>query len=170
MGKSTLFNAIVSELKSHGIAVGGIIAPEVRVSGVRLGFKVVDLMTGEEAWLARKDVASAIRVGSYGVLVDEASRLVEKAFNYALLSARVIAVDEVGPMELKLPVFKPLLLRALDSGKPAVLVVHARLSDADISLRLRDAEKVVLTIRNREFHRRTLPRKVLEIVSSTTQA
>ena len=161
IGKSTLFNAIVAALKSRNYVVGGFIAPEVRHQGARIGFKVVDLASGEEAWLAMKGSDSKVRVGSYGVLINEASKLVEKALRYAIEKADVIAVDEVGPMELKLPVFKPLLLEALRSQKPAILVVHIKLNDPDILSYLKNAKKVVLTLENREMYRRTLPMEVL---------
>lgn len=162
VGKSTLFSTIVRELREAGYIVGGFMAPEVRQGGQRLGFKVVDLMTGAEAWLARRDVISPIRVGSYGVLVEEASKLVERALVGALEGANVIGIDEVGPMELKLPVFKPLLLKVLDSRKPMVLVIHIRMNDDDILLRLNDARRIVLTFENREIYRKTIPKQVLD--------
>ncbi|MEM1695881.1 MAG: NTPase [Desulfurococcaceae archaeon] len=164
VGKSTLFNAIISELRNNNYNVGGLIAPEVRHLGSRIGFKLVDLQTGEETWLARKDVASHVRVGSYGVLVDTASKFVEKALSTAISRADVIAVDEVGPMELKLPTFKPLLMKALSTNKPIILVVHIRLNDVEILSKLEHARKVVVTLENRELLRKTLPMEVLDAI------
>lgn len=166
VGKSTLFNSIVCVLRESGYRIGGIIAPEVRERGLRLGFKVIDLISGEEAWLAKKGYESVVRVGSYGVVVDEADKLVKKALTTAIERADIIGLDEVGPMELKLPSFKPLLIRILDSRKPAILVVHFNLSDRDILLRLEKARKVVLTPENREHYRRVLPGEVLEAIKS----
>jgi nucleoside-triphosphatase len=166
VGKSTLFNIIVSTLRENGVIVGGIIAPEVRVNGKRLGFKLVDLLTGEETWLARRDNPSPVRVGSYGVLVNEASRLIRGALSRALSEAQVVGVDEVGPMELKLPVFKPLLLRLFESNKHIILVVHYNLSDREIRARIEDARKIVLTPENREIYRKTLPLEVLRELRS----
>lgn len=164
VGKSTLFNSIVDELRKAGYTVGGIIAPEVRLGGQRVGFKLVDLLTGEETWLARKDVISTVRVGSYGVLVRESSQLVEKALTAAMEKASVIGIDEVGPMELKLSTFKSLLLKVLDSRKHVILVVHMKLGDEDILSRLKYARKIVLTLENRENYRKTLPKEVLEFI------
>jgi len=162
-GKSTLFNEIVAFLKNNGLKVGGIRTPEVRGEhGRRIGFKVVDLITGEEAWLSRVDCNSNIRVGKYGVLIDEASRLVEKALTRALSEADVIGVDEVGPMELKLPVFRSLLLRVLNSSKPAILVVHYRLNDPLILRKIGNAKRFEVTIINREYLRRELPLLILK--------
>jgi nucleoside-triphosphatase len=139
-------------------------APEVRVEGRRIGFKLVDLLTGEEVWLARRDYPSPVRVGSYGVVVEEASQLVERALNRAMSETPVVGIDEVGPMELKLPVFKPMLLKLLRSDKHLILVVHYNLSDREILSELATAKKVVLTLENREDYRRTLPPEVLREV------
>jgi len=166
VGKSTLFNTVVSFLRENGVVVGGIIAPEMRVDGKRIGFKIVDLLTGEETWLARKDYAGSVRVGSYGVLVNEASKLVEKALSRALSEAFVVGIDEVGPMELKLPVFKPLLLKLLRSSKHLILVVHYNLSDREILSEIAKARRVVLTLENRENYRRVLPLEVLNELKS----
>ena len=139
-------------------------APEVRVEGRRIGFKLVDLLTGEEVWLARRDYPSPVRVGSYGVVVEEASQLVERALNRAMSETPVVGIDEVGPMELKLPVFKPMLLKLLRSDKHLILVVHYNLGDREILSELATAKKVVLTLENRENYRRTLPLEVLREV------
>jgi len=167
VGKSTLFNTIVDTLKKHGFTVGGIIAPEVREGTLRTGFMIVDIATGEKTWLARRDYPSTVKVGAYGVLVDEADRIVVKALEKAIQEASVIAVDEVGPMELKLPSFKPYLLKALDSNKPVILVVHYRLNDEEILSRLRDAERIVVTIENREKLRREIPLKIIRALAGS---
>lgn len=166
VGKSTLFNRIIQTIRDSGYTVGGVIAPEVREGGVRLGFKIVDLLTGEETWLARRGYPSDIRVGSYGVLVHEANRLISVAIQRALDKADVLAIDEVGPMELRLPSFKPLLLKALDSGKPSILVVHFNLRDQEILSKLSNAVKIVVTIENREELKTRIPGEVLSSLRS----
>lgn len=163
IGKSTLFNNTVDILMKNGYVVGGVKTPEVRDKGIRIGFKIIDIMTGEEVWLAKKGIPGNIRVGSYTLIVDDASKLVERALKRAIESATVIGIDEVGPMELKLPVFKPLLINALESEKPVIMVIHYNLSDADILRRIVNAtKKVTLTIENREELRKNFPREVLE--------
>ena len=161
VGKSTLFSNIVDYLKRNNINVGGLKTPEVRdVNGIRIGFKIVDLITGDEAWLARVDHHSNIRVGKYGVLVSEAGRLIEKSLKTAIEKADVIGIDEVGPMELKIPVFNVLLKHILELDKPLILVVHYRLSDPYILSRLASANRIEVTIENRERLNRELPFKV----------
>jgi len=166
VGKTTLFNNVVSTLSSHRYVVGGIKAPEVRgIDGSRIGFKVIDIMSGEEAWLARVDIVSNIRVGKYGVAVNEASVLIENALKKSLEKADVIGIDEIGPMELKIPVFKRILLEVLDSTKPKILVVHYRLDDKEILSKLRNATKVVVDYSNRALLNSTLPLEILNKIS-----
>ncbi|MEM1628435.1 MAG: NTPase [Desulfurococcaceae archaeon] len=168
VGKSTLFNDVVEMLIKNNYVVGGVKTPEVRDKGIRIGFKIIDIMTGEEAWLAKKGIPGNVRIGSYTIMVDQASSLVERALKRAIESAMVIGVDEVGPMELKLPVFKPMLIRAIESGKPIILVIHYNLSDIDILKRIeKTLKRVTLTIENREELRKRFPKEVLEILAKT---
>lgn len=169
VGKSTLFNSIIEILKTSGFKVGGVVAPEVRENGIRVGFKVINILTGEEKWLARRNYRSLVTVGSYGVLVHEADGLVKEALLGALQEADIIAVDEVGPMELKLPSFKATLLRALDSGKPMIMVVHYRLNDMDILTRLETARRIIVTIDNRDHIRKNLPETILKELRSISR-
>ncbi|MEM4717372.1 MAG: NTPase [Desulfurococcaceae archaeon] len=161
VGKSTLFNHVISILKESNYRIGGFIAPEVRDRGYRIGFKVVDLLTNEETWLARKDYHSSVKVGSYGVLLSEADRLIKKALESAMQSSDIIGIDEVGPMELKLPSFKPLLLRILNLQKPVILVIHYNLSDRNILEKIKDAKKIIVTFENREKLRESIPWEIL---------
>ncbi len=162
IGKSTLFNNIVEYLKKNNYIVGGIRTPEVRSnSGYRVGFKIVDLLSGEEAWLARKNYYSTIRVGKYGVLKEEATKIISNALSKALQEADIIGIDEVGPMELKIPIFKKLLLDILKSNKPKILVIHYRLNDPEIIKYLKNSEKITVTLENRELLNREIPMKIL---------
>ena len=163
IGKSTLFNNIVDELVKHNIVVGGIRSPEVRDNkGYRIGFKIIDLLSGEEGWLAKRNYHSPIRVGKYGVVVDEARKIIEKALTRAINEADVIAIDEVGPMELKIDLFKQLLYNTLKSNKPKILVFHIRLNDPTIWKNLKEYEIFTVTLENREYLNKTLPKKILE--------
>ncbi|WFO76107.1 nucleoside-triphosphatase [Desulfurococcaceae archaeon MEX13E-LK6-19] len=150
IGKTTLFNKIINTLRENGFKIGGIIAPEVRSRGVRVGFRIVDLYSGVEGWLAKKNYISPIRIGRYGLVVDEALSVWRKAIE-GIKVADVIGIDEVGPMELKLPGFKKDLIEfVLKSTKPFVLVVHYRLNDPDILGLLEKTKRIVVELSNRD--------------------
>ncbi|MGB9827119.1 MAG: NTPase [Thermosphaera sp.] len=158
VGKSTVFLRVITHLKERGEVLTGFRTPEVREGGIRVGFKIVDLNTGEEAWLAKRNADSTVRVGSYGVLVSEASELIRKSLETALKTRSIVGIDEIGPMELKLPVFKPLLLRILEKETVKILVVHERLSDKEILSRLGNAAWYEIT----ESNRGKAPSKIIE--------
>lgn len=165
VGKSTVFREIMDYLAGKGVRIGGIIAPEVRERGLRVGFKLVDLLTGGETWLARKDVVSRARVGSYGVL-ESASSFVRESLSKALTSAEVIGIDEIGPMELKLAGFTQLVREIVESDKFFIFVVHYRLSEEGALDFLGDYERILVTLENREHLRRTLPLEVYRRVAN----
>ena len=152
IGKTTVFMRTVECLRSTGLKVGGIVCPEVRERGVRVGFKVVDLMTGREGWLASVYSPSPIRISKYGVNVEEFEEIGVEAVHRALGEADVIAVDEVGPMELKSLKFKQILDEVLASRKPALLVVHWKLQGQFVQEVRRKAEVrvVEVTLYNRD--------------------
>ncbi len=120
-GKTTLCEKIFSELEGKA---SGIITREVRERGVRVGFVFYDLSDGEEIWLAHKDNPSSVRVGKYGVFVENIDRVSEKLYRY--IGAEVLIVDEVGPMELKSPSFIRVVEKAMERNKPTIFTIHLR--------------------------------------------
>ncbi len=131
VGKTTLFTRVVERLVGEGFRVVGFVCPEVREGGRRIGFRIRSLDGRFEAWLARTgEVCTGPRVGRYRVCLeaeDVASR-VSELFG----SADLIAIDEIGPMELRSPGIRRAILSALRSGKPGLFVAHYRLSDVEV--------------------------------------
>ncbi len=150
-GKSTLLNKILDYLRSKGYIIGGIICPDVRDSrGYRIGFKIVDIFTGEEAWLARKGYGTGPRIGKYIVNVNGAGKLGVKALTTALEGADVIAIDEIGPMELLINDLKRMFIKVLKSDKHTIVVHHRRLSDSTFLTLLSNYRRYVVTRENRQ--------------------
>ena len=126
VGKSTIVKRIVEEAKRLGCKVGGIAAPEVRLGGRRVGFRLVDVGRGVEGWLAKTGHLGP-RIGKYGVVVEDVERIGVPALQYALRECDIIVIDEIGPMELIVPQLKEAIRQALESPKPLVGVVHRTL-------------------------------------------
>ncbi|NPA84684.1 MAG: AAA family ATPase [Crenarchaeota archaeon] len=145
-GKSTLARRIAEELRRRGLRVCGISCPDVREGGRRVGFVVEDLESGERAWLARVSGCSGPRVGRYR-LCPEAEDLAVKALSK---DCDVYLIDEIGPMELRLPRLREAMLRALRSGRPFIAVHHLKLRDPDFLEALRGCERVLVTREGRE--------------------
>ncbi len=162
IGKTTALKRVVDMLRAAGFSVGGMLTLEVREGGVRVGFKVVALDTGEEAWLAHKSMFSGgPRVGRYNVNLEGLEKVGVAAIERAIASADVIAVDEIGPMELKSDKFKEVVAKALESEKPFIGTIHIRADRDPFARGVKARCKVYeVTLSNRAV----LPRLVYEEV------
>lgn len=90
---------------------------EIRKEGIRVGFEIVDIETGETGWLAHVKNKSGPKVGRYRVNLNDIEEIGAKAILNAVEKQDVIALDEIGPMELFSAKFKEASQRALDSQK-----------------------------------------------------
>jgi len=122
-GKSTLISRLIDDIGIRKIA--GLSTPEVRRRNVRVGFKMIDLATGEEDMLASTSGKGPI-IGKYHVDVQAIDRMVVKVES-SLASAGVIFIDEIGRMELFSNRFKEFADRVFSLGKPVIAVVHRSL-------------------------------------------
>ena len=124
-GKTTIAKKVVSLLNSLECKVGGFYTPEVRVEGRRLGFQVEDIVTGRRIWLAKRNVTSRFRVGSYGILDDASS------FMYNILSKALdfdfVVIDEIGPMELVFADVRVKMRDVLSKAERYLVVYHRKL-------------------------------------------
>lgn len=126
-GKSTLLQRLVEEAEHAGCRVVGLYAPEVRVKGRRIGFTLVDVSTGKSTWLARTGVPGRLRVGRYTV-IEDADRFAWQVLSKAIQGeADLVVLDEIGPMELLLPLFRKAIRVILESPINQVAVFHRRL-------------------------------------------
>jgi len=155
IGKSTVILKVINKLRARNVKIGGIICPEVRSPrGGRVGFKIVDILTGKSGWLAHKHIfKEGPRIGRYIVNVQDAVSIGVTALKNALNNADVIVIDEVGPMELSVHELKNEILNSLSNGVNVLAVVHYRLRDPTILRILRSYKKYEVTVYNRD----TLP-------------
>ncbi len=152
IGKTTAVTRVTESLKREGIKVGGIYTNEVRQQGVRVGFDVVDILTGKTTTLARVGHAPGPRVGRYVVYVDEFETHGVKAIEEAIENCMVVVVDEIGPMELKSIRFTNVIEKLLNLDKPVVVTVHLKSQDPIVARVKAKAggNLIVLDERNRD--------------------
>ena len=117
-GKSTLIKRLIEGLGGER-RIAGIVTPEIRKNHERFGFRIIDLLSGEEEILASVEIKSEIRVSKYFVNVKGIERIVEK-FMEGFEEADLIVVDEIGKMELFSERFRNAMIKILDSEKPVV--------------------------------------------------
>lgn len=170
VGKTTCVRRVAELLTSRGVVVGGMITFEVRSSGRRIGFQILDMQSGRRGWLARKGVYGMPRVGRYTVFLDELESIGVGAITAALEKAQVIVIDEIGPMELYSEKFKETVWKALESSKPVLATIHAkaeRYSFGRKVLSRNDVELHKLTLINREGVPPRIAKKIASILSSS---
>jgi nucleoside-triphosphatase len=163
IGKSTVVSRVIFLVRSKGYGVGGCLTRERRRGKERIGFTIIDLMSGLEAPLASSDSALGPRVGRYRVDVRGLSGVGAVALHQAAANAELIVIDEVGPMELTSPDFKRGAEECLRSGKPVLAVVHEKMKDPliDDIKALPDKEFIEVTLHNREGLPKSLAESIL---------
>jgi nucleoside-triphosphatase len=121
-GKTTLIKRVVDELARPA---GGFYTEGIREAGARVGFKLVTL-NGKEAVFAHVDFKTRQRVGKYGLDLTALETVGVKAVREALHAKRLVVIDEIGPMEIRSPIFRDAVSEALDS--PEALGILATIS------------------------------------------
>jgi nucleoside-triphosphatase len=141
-GKTTLCKRVIDSLGSE-YKVGGMLTEEIKEGGVRKGFKVVDLARGEEGILAHVNQKYGPRIGGYRVNLRDLEDIGEKAILHAIDACDLIAVDEVGPMELQSKGFITAVGKAFNSDKHVIATIHFK-SRHELIEKLKNRKDVTL--------------------------
>jgi len=112
-GKTSLIKQVSTGMGSR---VGGFYTEEIRVRGVRHGFRLVTL-DGQEAVLAHINIHGAHRVSKYGVDIDSLEEVGVAALHRAAQNCDLVVVDEIGKMELFSESFKETVIQLIDGGQ-----------------------------------------------------
>lgn len=126
---------------------------EIRLGGFRTGFEIVDLLSGRGGVLATTERMIGPRLGKYFVNLEDLVGVGVSAISDSILDAgvRVVAIDEIGPMELLSDRFCDVVSKAFDSEKSVLATIHERASHPVLdSVRKRsDVGNLVLDFANR---------------------
>jgi len=154
-----------------GFRVGGMLSREVRERGTRVGFEIVNFETEERGWLAHVNQRDGPQVSKYRVNLRDLETLGANSIQNAVANAQIVIVDEIGPMELFSSAFREAVVRAINSHKPVLGVIHHRARDPLIdSIRTRDdAEIMEVTYGNRESLHNLLIDKVTQFFKERSQ-
>ncbi|MEM3693428.1 MAG: NTPase [Candidatus Bathyarchaeia archaeon] len=165
VGKTVAILKVIERLRAEGFRVGGFVSLEVRIKGTRIGFKIQDLSKGVEGWLAHVDQPDGPRIGKYRVNLKDLDQIGTVAIEDALShpEIHVVAVDEIGPMELFSESFKNAIKRSIEGPKPLIGIIHKRAKGPFIDA-LRNSpivEVVEITYTNRDLLPEKIAQKVL---------
>ena len=104
---------------------GGFYTEEIRDGGTRAGFKIVTL-DGKEAVFAHVDFKTPYHVGKYRLDLSALERIGVGAVRQAIQARRLVVIDEIGPMEIRSPIFREEVTEALDSEVPLLATIFVR--------------------------------------------
>ena len=167
VGKTTVLTKIVNMLRQRGFNVSGMLSREVRENGVRVGFEIQDLVSERRGRLAHINQQSGPQVGRYHVNLADLDAVGVHAIMDAVENCDIVAIDEVGPIELFSQKFKDAIETALKSAKTIVAVVHWKAKGRLINkMKTReDAEIFTVTSDNRDTLDRIISEKINNAVA-----
>jgi len=122
-GKSTLIQRLLDEISDKNVS--GFITPEIRVNGVRQGFKIIDLASKKEEILASLNIKRGPSVSRYRVNLEGIDTIMDK-FLESYENSEYVIIDEIGMMEFYSKKFRETVRMALDSDKKIVATLSKR--------------------------------------------
>jgi nucleoside-triphosphatase THEP1 len=133
-GKTSWCREYIYQRQKSGSSVGGILSPAIEKQRQRIGFNVVDLLTGKEALFAR---VSRLRRFKGGELVGDYT-ISRHGISFACGAIRravetrcdLVVIDEVGPLELCGKGLMPAVELALASPVNVLIIVRSSLKEA----------------------------------------
>jgi len=111
-GKTAAVIAVTERLRAEGVPVAGIVQLGQVEEGVKIGFRLRDIATGEEAQLASRDTSGRGEFGTRFRFSEEGFRLGRTALSRARAGG-VLVIDELGPVELRGAGHMPAVRRAI---------------------------------------------------------
>ena len=124
-GKTEAVTDLAKGLQQRGRGVAGFIQIGELEHGRKVGFRVRDLATGDEAEVARLDPRGEGQFGTRFAFFEAGFALARAALGRAAPGA-VVIVDELGPVELRGEGHMPAVRRALESPGLAGVVIVVR--------------------------------------------
>uniref|UniRef100_A0A7C3YG35 Nucleoside-triphosphatase ENT89_02030 n=1 Tax=Geoglobus ahangari TaxID=113653 RepID=A0A7C3YG35_9EURY len=122
IGKTTACLKIYEALKDR-LTIKGFVTKEIRRNRERIGFEIIELDSGRRFKLAEKGEGYP-RVGKYKVFIKNIDEIAKKIPEY---QADLLIIDEVGPMELKSPLFVKNIENLIHSDRDIILTIHYKL-------------------------------------------
>ncbi len=157
-GKTTVVQKVAARFPGRA---AGFYTREVRAGGVRVGFEIVTL-DGQVAWLSHVDFPGPLRVGKYGVNLENFHRVALPALVPAP-GIELIVVDEVGKMECFSSRFVAAMEKLWAAPVPLLITVAERGGGYMAAIKEKP-DKILLTVT--PANRDDLPGQILKLLDS----
>ncbi len=133
--------------------------------GERKGYRCIDIVSGEEAIMAHKDIDTRTRVFGFGIDKETMNTVAIPAIRTAMDEAEVIVIDEIGKFSVESEEFVAIVREALELDKPTVMTLakksrHPLLQD----IRRRDDARILEVT---PVNRALLPYKIHKLMRET---
>jgi len=158
-GKTTVVQKVVARWPGQA---AGFYTREVRRAGRRLGFEIVTL-AGEVALLSHVDFPGPLRVGHYGVNLENFHRVGLPAME-AGSGVDLVVVDEVGKMECLSARFVAAMERLWAAPVPLLITVAEKGGGYIAALKAKP-DKTLFTVTH--ANRDELPERLLKLLGRT---
>jgi len=122
-GKTALIKKLADELQEYGPA--GFFTEEMRLQGIRKGFKLMSLDRKRTGTLAHADIKGSHRIGKYGVDLEGFERFLG-TLPLRDPSPRLVIIDEIGKMECLSAKFRDLVASLLDAPAPVIATIAVK--------------------------------------------
>ena len=106
--------------------IGGMRTEPISENSERVGYKVIDIITGDEGVIAHKEFDSRLRVLGYGLDLEALERVAIPAIEYAKNESEVLVIDEIGKFTVESEMFVNCVRGALEVDKPTLLTLHKK--------------------------------------------
>lgn len=130
-GKTTIFNNIVTDLKENipDLHLYGFITREIMEEGRRIGFSIENY-EGKKGILSHIYYNDGPKVGKYRVNLRDFESVGMNTLYHALRDSdiKIIAIDEIGKMELFHPAFLKIIERIIDSDKIVLATISYKIT------------------------------------------
>ncbi len=124
-GKTTILESIVTRLQEESVPVAGLIQPARFLDGEKIGFEIRDIQTGRKTLFAER-VRRQDGLYGMGYRFEEKGRRLAQEALAAIPRDCVVAVDELGPLELRGKGHMGALQKAIAVRPPLMLLLVVR--------------------------------------------
>ncbi len=166
-GKSRAMADAVQYAIGKGLRVAGFFTPELRRGDAREGFDILSV-DGERVPLARKKrvFPGNLKFKTY-FINPGAGRFMKNLIEKGLETSDLLVIDEIGPMELFFPEAREAFVKALESEKPVIGVVHRKLGVHDPELYELVKKHIVLDIKH--LGREKVMQEIRKLIDSVSK-
>lgn len=145
--------------------IGGMKTRTILEDGQRVGFECVDIVTGESAIMAHRDIDSRTRILGYGIDSTALDEIGVAAIQRTMDDCEILVIDEIGKYSVESEAFVEIVREALDEDMPTILTLHKKSRHPLLQdIRRRDDARILEVT---PVNRALLPYKIHKLVRET---